>query len=211
VIELAIREVVTEENGRYYINIQKLKMFSPLEHVLYEIVAMFGFRQDDVPNIINAMEGIPGKKFLSPSCQLLIDRDNMIISGIKQQEMAFDIFIDEDLAEITRPLPLSFEKRDAEGFSIPDDPNIAALDLEKLQFPLILRKWEQGDGFVPLGMKNRKKLSDFFIDEKISVVDKESIWVICSGDEIAWIIGHRIADPFKITTTTKYIFLITLS
>jgi tRNA(Ile)-lysidine synthase len=186
-------------------------MFSPLKHVLYEIVAMFGFRQDDVPNIINAMQGIPGKKFYSPSSQLLIDRDKMIITGLKQQEMAFDIFIDEDMTDITRPLPLSFERKDAEGFSIPVDPNIAALDLAKLQFPLILRKWEQGDSFVPLGMKNRKKLSDFFIDEKISVIDKENIWVLCSGDEIAWIIGHRIADPFKINPATKQIFLITSS
>jgi tRNA(Ile)-lysidine synthase len=209
VIELAIREAVSEDNGRYSIDIQKLKMFSPLEHVLFEIVSLFGFSQDSVPNIIKAMEGIPGKKFLSPDYQLVIDREKMIISGLRKQELAFDIFIDEDLEKINKPLPLTFQKLSAEGFSIPYDQNIAALDQGKLRFPLILRKWEQGDSFVPLGMKNRKKLSDFFIDEKISVVDKEDIWVICSGDEIAWIVGHRISNKFKITSTTKEVFLIT--
>lgn len=208
VIELAIRETVSQEEGRYYIDVNKLKMFSPLEQVLFEIVVMFGFRQDDVPNIINAMDGISGKKFLSQAWQLVIDRDKMIISAIQQKEVFFDILIDEDIEKISKPIPLTFERLDAKDFSIPLESNIAALDVDRLQFPLIIRKWEQGDTFIPLGMKNRKKLSDFFIDEKISVVDKENIWVLCSSDEIAWIIGHRIADPFKITNQTKKIFLV---
>lgn len=208
VIELAIRETVSQEEGRYYIDVNKLKMFSPLEQVLFEIVVMFGFRQDDVHNIINAMDGISGKKFLSQAWQLVIDRDKMIISAIQQKEVFFDILIDEDIEKISKPIPLTFERLDAKDFSIPLGSNIAALDVDRLQFPLIIRKWEQGDTFIPLGMKNRKKLSDFFIDEKISVVDKENIWVLCSSDEIAWIIGHRIADPFKITNQTKKIFLV---
>jgi len=208
VIELAIRETVSQDGGRYYIDVNKLKMFSPLEQVLFEIVVMFGFRQDDVHNIINAMDGISGKKFLSQAWQLVIDRDKIIISAIQQKEVFFDILIDEDIEKISKPIPLTFERLDAKDFSIPLGSNIAALDVGRLQFPLIIRKWEQGDTFIPLGMKNRKKLSDFFIDEKISVVDKENIWVLCSSDEIAWIIGHRIADPFKITNQTKKIFLV---
>jgi len=208
VIELAIRETVSQDGGRYYIDVNKLKMFSPLEQVLFEIVVMFGFRQDDIHNIINAMDGISGKKFLSQAWQLVIDRDKIIISAIQQKEVFFDILIDEDIEKISKPIPLTFERLDAKDFSIPLGSNIAALDVDRLQFPLIIRKWEQGDTFIPLGMKNRKKLSDFFIDEKISVVDKENIWVLCSSDEIAWIIGHRIADPFKITNQTKKIFLV---
>jgi len=208
VIELAIRETVSQDGGRYYIDVNKLKMFSPLEQVLFEIVVMFGFRQDDIHNIINAMDGISGKKFLSQAWQLVIDRDKIIISAIQQKEVFFDILIDEDIEKISKPIPLTFERLDAKDFSIPLGSNIAALDVGRLQFPLIIRKWEQGDTFIPLGMKNRKKLSDFFIDEKISVVDKENIWVLCSSDEIAWIIGHRIADPFKITNQTKKIFLV---
>jgi tRNA(Ile)-lysidine synthase len=211
VIELAIREVVTEDKGRYFLDIKKLKMFSPLEHVLYEIVAMFGFKQHDVPNIIKAMDGIPGKIFLSQSYQLVVDREKLIIAGLQQQELSFDILIDEDIKEIRKPLHLTFQKRDAKDFIIPEERHRAALDMDRLHFPLILRKWAKGDAFIPLGMKNRKKLSDFFIDEKISVVDKENTWVITSGDEIAWIIGHRIADPFKITDQTTSVYLISHS
>ena len=153
VIELAIRETVSQEEGRYYIDVNKLKMFSPLEQVLFEIVVMFGFRQDDVPNIINAMDGISGKKFLSQAWQLVIDRDKMIISAIQQKEVFFDILIDEDIEKISKPIPLTFERLDAKDFSIPLESNIAALDVDRLQFPLIIRKWEQGDTFIPLGMK----------------------------------------------------------
>ena len=209
VIELAIREVVSQEQGRYFIDVNKLKMFSPLHQVLYELISLFGFKQYDVPNIIKAMDGIPGKKFLSQAYQLVIDRDKLIISVIEKKEVFLDILIDEDVELISKPIPLTLERIENKGFTIPSEAHVAALDLDRLQFPLILRKWEQGDSFIPLGMKNHKKLSDFFIDEKISVVDKENIWVITSGDEIAWVIGHRIADPFKITSATRKVFLIT--
>ncbi|MCK4407720.1 MAG: tRNA lysidine(34) synthetase TilS, partial [Bacteroidales bacterium] len=86
--------------------------------------------------------------------------------------------------------------------------NIACLDYEKLKFPLILRKWKEGDYFYPLGLNSRKKLSDFFIDRKFSLLDKENAWLLCSGDKIVWIVGFRIDNRFKITKRTKKIFQI---
>ena len=88
------------------------------------------------------------------------------------------------------------------------DPHIAYLDLEKLHFPLVLRNWEKGDWFVPLGMKGKKKLSDFMIDKKIPLNLKKRIMVLLSKDSVAWIAGHRIDDRFRIDSKTRKILKI---
>ena len=85
--------------------------------------------------------------------------------------------------------------------------NIASFDYNKLVFPLSIRKWKSGDKFIPLGMKNFKKLSDFFIDEKYSILDKENQWILCSQENIIWIIGRRIDERYKIDSKTKKVYL----
>ena len=87
------------------------------------------------------------------------------------------------------------------------NPDVAYLDFTKLSFPLMLRKWKNGDKFIPFGMRNFKKLSDFFIDEKYSILDKQSQWLLCSGDDIVWIVGKRIDDRYKIETQTKKAYI----
>jgi tRNA(Ile)-lysidine synthase len=89
------------------------------------------------------------------------------------------------------------------------DRHIAYLDLEKLHYPLILRNWEKGDWFVPLGMKGKKKLSDFMIDKKIPLNLKKRMMVLLSKDSIAWVAGHRIDDRFRIDSKTRKILKIT--
>ena len=78
-----------------------------------------------------------------------------------------------------------------------------ALIPQKVSFPMVIRKWKAGDYFYPLGMKQKKKLSDYFIDNKYSRFDKENIFILESGGKIVWIIGDRIDDRFKITNSTK--------
>jgi len=77
------------------------------------------------------------------------------------------------------------------------------LDFDRLEFPLTLRKWKEGDKFMPLGMQSFKKVSDFFIDNKFSILDKENQWLLCSGNDIIWLVGHRIDHRFRIQSTTK--------
>ena len=84
---------------------------------------------------------------------------------------------------------------------------IAKLDFDKLSFPLTLRKWSDGDKFKPFGMQNFKKLSDFFVDEKYSILDKQKQWILCSGDDIVWLVGKRIDDRYKIDTNTKKVYI----
>ena len=98
--------------------------------------------------------------------------------------------------------PLSIEFSVSSNLSFDNDPNRAKLDFHKLSFPLRLRKWKNGDKFKPLGMSNFKKLSDFFIDEKYSLLEKQKQWILCSEDNIVWIIGNRIDERYKIENHT---------
>ena len=83
---------------------------------------------------------------------------------------------------------------------------MAAFDLDKLQFPLILRNWKKGDSFQPFGMKGRKKVSDFLIDNKVPLPLKNKVLVLTSNNKIVWLVGHRIDDRFKVTKKTKKIY-----
>ena len=85
--------------------------------------------------------------------------------------------------------------------------NCANLDFDKLSFPLKLRKWKKGDRFQPLGMNNFKKLSDFFIDQKYSILEKQRQWILCSGDDIIWIVGNRIDERYKVESYTKKVYI----
>lgn len=97
-----------------------------------------------------------------------------------------------------------------ENFTLLRNRNILYADSDKLSFPLTLRHWQEGDTFQPLGMKGTKKVSDFFSDNKFSLIDKENTWILCSGDDIIWIVGYRPDERFKVSSGTKNILRISL-
>ena len=98
----------------------------------------------------------------------------------------------------------------SEAYNVPiqKDSDIAYFDINKLKFPLTLRKWKQGDHFYPFGMKGKKKISDFLIDNKVPLYKKDEVYVILSADEIIWVIGYRISDNFKIDSSTERSYII---
>jgi tRNA(Ile)-lysidine synthase len=117
--------------------------------------------------------------------------------------------IREDIAEIASPVGLVIKKiKRPEEYRIPQDPRYGVFDADKISFPVELRKWRQGDRFIPLGMKGLKKLSDFFIDNKLSIPEKEDIWILVSGKNIIWIVNYRIDERVKVSNDTKNILLI---
>ena len=198
----AIKErLLVQKEGIYKLNISELIELQHLEVILFEILKPFGF--SEVDQIIKAINSQSGKQFFADTYQLIIDREQIIISALENHQE--DIEIREIEIEIKNPLSMKFAG--SIDFSLNKNPNVAKLDFDKLSFPLKLRKWQNGDKFRPLGMRNFKKVSDFFIDEKYSILAKQKQWILCSEDDIVWIVGNRIDDRYKIETHTKKVYI----
>ena len=126
------------------------------------------------------------------------------------QEKLF--YIEEYCRKMDSPIRLIIEPIErTSDFRYSTNPNVADFDFERLEFPLILRRWQEGEYFQPLGMTGLKKLSDFFIDEKYSIPEKENAWILASGNRPIWIVGKRLDDRVKITADTKRILRIRLN
>ena len=198
-------KVSLQLGNSYYISIEKLQFLNPLSTYLFEFLKPFGFNSAVIQDIIESLKGMPGKQFLSPSHRLVRDRESLILSRIREEEH-LQFYIEEGVKEISSPLHLkisAIEKKDK--FKIPPSSQMACIDLDKIQFPLLIRKWQSGDYFRPLGMIGLKKISDFFTDIKLSLPDKENAWILTNGEQVVWIIGYRIDDRYKITGETRNI------
>ncbi len=190
------------------INISHLKQLNPVSTYLFEFLKPYGFGVSTIKDIELSLDSKSGKKFYSKTHQLIKDRENLILSLIhKSQKTSF--FFGEDIRSLKKPISLDIKIIDNNNYKIERSQYIAALDFDKLKFPLQIKLWEHGDFFMPLGMNRMKKLSDFFIDSKISLTEKERTYIIQSKNDIVWIVGKRIDDRYKITNQTKKIFLIT--
>ena len=123
---------------------------------------------------------------------------------VENDRKSFERFyLDDPEKHSSLPFPMDMEVLEKDELrTIPDDPATACLDLDKVQFPLIIRRWMFGDYFYPLGMEQPKKLSDFFVDEKVPVPERQSAWIMASGKKIVWIMGYRIDHRFRITPST---------
>jgi tRNA(Ile)-lysidine synthase len=179
--------------------------------VLYEMVKGYGFNGDQVKSMIESIHGESGKQFFSGSYRLIKDRNEFIIT--RREEAADTLFsVEKGTTHINLPVQLSFEVQPKpDSLKIPSVSNMAFLDYDKLVFPLKLRKWRQGDRFVPFGMSQFKKLSDFFTDNKLSLDEKESVWLVESLDDIVWIVNHRIDNRYRITEETRNVFKMVLT
>jgi len=199
-----------EGEGICRLNIEQLKALQPQQSLLFELLHPCGFNAEQVQEIAGALDGEPGKSFFSKTHRLVKDRTELLITTLDLPK-AQRYYIYEDCKSMNEPVSLQFETiAKSPAFRFSTNPMVADLDFGKLQFPLILKKWEQGEYFVPLGMSGMKKLSDFFIDEKLSIPEKESAWILYSGKKVVWVLGRRIDDRFKITRDTQQVFHISL-
>jgi tRNA(Ile)-lysidine synthase len=192
------------------VDIVRLQQSAYPKLLLLEILADFGFNPTVVDEVFQSLESDSGKQFFSKTHRLVKDRDKLFVSPIQEDENKIYYIESEDI-ELFQPFDMNIEKHAATDFKIRKERNFACMDLDKLQFPLLIRKWQQGDYFQPLGMTGLKKVSDFFIDEKIPLHQKENTWLLCSGEKIVWIMGQRIDNRFKITSKTKNILQIEIS
>ena len=196
-----------------YSKIIKAEVPEPVEgptssfQLLFEWLRQYGFNTDQCHFIYDALETGIGNQYFSPTHCVVIGRDDLQLSEIKEKtDDEIQIQIGEE--EILSPVHLCFSKlgRTAE-FIIDKSPEVAQLDFDKLRFPLALRHWRHGDRFHPLGMKGSKLLSDFFVDQKFTEYQKQNVWLLVSADgDILWVVGYRMDDRFKIVNNTKTVF-----
>ena len=200
-VEEVRKDLTQEKNGIVQLEISALLVLNPLHSYLYELLSVYGF--SNVEPISKALQGQSGKQFFSSTHQLVVDRENIFISLLNKENEVFEIT--EKTISLVYPLEINFKVMADK--TIIYDNNIAQLDVEKLKFPLTLRKWKEGDKFMPLGMKKFKKLSDFFIDSKFSIIDKQEQWLLCSGVDIVWVLGCRIDERYKLESNTKKVYI----
>lgn len=210
-IERQQKKIVTQEKSNAIISIKLLNKLSTPVTYLYEFLKPFNFNETIVDEITTALNAESGKQFFSPTHRLVKDRGFLIIEGRKNKraEKITKLLIKKNKKEfVTDELKLKFNTiKKTATFNLQLSSKTAQLDFDKLEFPLEIRKWQQGDSFYPLGMKGQKKLSDFFIDKKISVPQKENTSLLTSNGKIVWVIGHRIDERFKITEKTNTIYI----
>ncbi|MGL2986433.1 tRNA lysidine(34) synthetase TilS [Flavobacterium sp. RSSA_27] len=202
---MVYQHVAREEGDIIYFDLKQLLRLPNYTSYLYQWLKEYGFSAwDDIYNLVDSQSG---KQVFSAEYRLLKDRDFFILSPIQEPEKEL-FFIEKNQDKVKIPLKLKFCI--VKGINKADS-NTIFVDESKLAYPLVLRKWKEGDVFYPLGMKGKsKKVSKFFKDEKMALLDKENTWLLCSNDAIVWVIGMRADERFKVEHTTNTILKIAI-
>ena len=222
-IESLRQKIESTENGIQRFNIEKIKELSNPKAYLYELLKKYNFTEwNDILDLLNAQSG---KHIFSNTHRIIKDREYLLLSDLSH----FDSLrhrsatnhqrsnISDQISEVKKEnieieegstdyehddLKLEFEIVNS-NLNIETSKNVVYVDKDLLKFPLNVRKWKNGDYFYPKGMQGKKKVSKFFKDEKMSLLEKEKTWLLCNSDNtIVWITGKRLDNRFKTTTET---------
>lgn len=176
--------------------------------LFYKVAEPYGFHHDQIKDLLKAIaQKNSGAVIYSPSHRLMVDRDAVILDEQEKEIQWESLSIPAEGVEIDSPFFLSIDLIDREQVNY-GKKQTEYLDHASLKFPLELRKWKEGDRIQPLGMKGKKKISDILIDAKVSLREKEKTFVLESAGEIVCLLGHRIADPYKVNENTTKVLRI---
>ena len=204
------KKLLQQKGNEWHIPILKLQKAIPLHTITWEIIKAFSFNASQTAEVIKLLQAGNGSYISSPTHRIIKNRAWLIIAPA-QTVGAQHILIEEgDKKIVFENGSLTFEFFANNPSAISNNSLTATLDASQIKFPLLLRKWKQGDYFYPLGMDKKKKLSRFFIDLKLSATDKEKVWVLEMDKKIIWVTGLRIDNRFKITPSSQNLLKITL-
>lgn len=193
------------KDGQIKIPVNELLRLKPKKAYLYALFKEYGFTEwNDVESLLEAGSG---KQIFSSDYRMVKDRDFLFLDPLLPYTEDVEYEIPEEEQHTLTPIALSFSKANQVKA---ENGKTIHVDKKKLKFPLIVRKRKEGDYFYPFGMKGKKKLSKFYKDEKYSILDKENQWLLCSGNEIVWVIGKRADNRFRVTQYTTEIIKIKL-
>jgi len=204
-LELHKKKLIEYKGSEVHIPVLKLQQSKPLNTIVWEIIKAYNFHAHQIEEVKKLFDAENSSYVQSSSHRIIKNRKQLIIAPNKTEE-ANNILIEENDESIKfKNGNLGFEKILHAGYELSNSSSTAQLDAKYIQYPLLLRKWKQGDYFYPLGMMKKKKLSRFFIDMKLSATAKENVWILEMNKKILWVIGYRIDERFKITDSTKEI------
>ena len=202
-----------EHNGDIDIlRVGKIRPTLPRNYVIYEILnSEYGFKGDVVDALCHALDaGATGRRFYSREWVAVVDRGDVVIAQITDEDSCETIVEKGVARSYIGGSVLYYEYCNIDFIDTLDQgDNVALLDADKLKFPLRVRRWQEGDWFVPFGMSGRKKLSDYLIDKKVSMAEKSRQFVLLSGDDIVWVVGRRLDDRYAITRKTENVLKVT--
>ena len=192
--------VVSYENDLLKISCKEIEKLSNKKAYLYQLLQGYGFTAwNDIVNLISAQ---PGKQVFSDTHRLLKDRNFLILTTInKNQSIKGPVLIEQKVSKITNPIKLTIQNTD--DFTCKNTHEII-IDNDLINYPLSLKKWHHGDTMYPAGMKGSKKISQLFKDNKLSLLDKEKIWILADAkNHIIWVIGLRQDRRYLANITSK--------
>lgn len=202
-----IKAEVLEAGGDVKVlHVDRINDHLPRNFVVYEILSSeFGFKGDVVDALCHALDnGSTGRRFYSREWVAVVDRGDVAITRITSDDSCETIVNRGAVRSYAGGSVLYYDYCNIDFIDDLDQgENVALLDADKLRFPLVVRRWREGDWFVPFGMSGRKKLSDYLIDKKVSLAEKGRQFVLLSGDDIVWVIGRRLDDRYAITRKTE--------
>lgn len=191
------------------ISLPMLEQELSAKSLLYELLSEFGFGRKDVETVYKYRNGLPGRVYYSHTHRLVVDRDQLIVSELPMEDTQV-YYLEEGQSALREPIRLRCERVAVDAqFEVPTSRSVACLNADKLLFPLELRHPHKGDSFVPFGMHGRKLISDYCTDRKLNALEKEALWVLCSGKDIVWVVGERIDNRFRVDSTTTTCLRIT--
>ena len=191
-IEETKTKIITAEG----IRISSLLKEPAPEAILFEVLHPLGFNSTQIKDIASSLHSQPGKQFCCKEWRIIKDREFLLLEAV------------QSVSKATPPFQLIREEQEyTSDFQIPQEKQTACFDADKLNEEICCRKWQTGDTFVPFGMKGKKKISDYLTDRKFSISQKDRQWVLCCGERIAWLIGERTDNRFRIDETTKRVII----
>ena len=198
------QQLLTSCDDGLHIDIEQLRELPGARTLLFEIIREYGFHSSQLDDIWASLDAPSGRFFDAPVYRLLKDRTDFVLYPHRSEKIVR--LLEYGTLSVDYPVKLTLTLHDAEGYQIPRRPDTACFDAGLLPFPLLLRTWREGDKFRPFGMKGRQKLSDYFNNNKYTLSQKQSTWLLCAGEEIVWIVGERSSDCYKITPETRQIW-----
>ncbi|MBQ8492870.1 MAG: tRNA lysidine(34) synthetase TilS [Alistipes sp.] len=205
-INIVKSEALEHSGDIHTLHVKRIRPTLPRNYVIYEILnSEYGFKGDVVDALCHAIDNdATGRRFYSREWVAVVDRGDVVVAPIMEDDSCETIVECGTVRSYAGGSVLYYEYCNIDFIDTLDQgENVALIDADKLRFPLYVRRWREGDWFVPFGMSGRKKLSDYLIDKKVSMAEKSRQFVLVSGEDIVWVVGRRLDDRFAITPNTE--------